>query len=578
MGISKSILFSVSAILLAGSAQAVDIVSVNFTDGAMTSASLVQGTYGIEPAANWNNTIGNQNNLTNDSGVATTVDVTTVRPNGNALWPDDYTNTVLYGGIRENLNEGTRSSATISDLNANFPDGYKVIAYLNGSSAMNAALVTDGTTTNYYKSLYTPSNFSGALTKTDDEDFNGNSSSVPVAQYAVFGSDVFPLTADSITLTMDALLGNAASLCGFQIVGAEPPTLPAGTVFYDDFENYSDLTGDGVTVPSTSDPFDWNDILNNPWTGRATDYWRPSGYGSIFARTNATTDGGTLDAPADSTGGVAAKVGFVNHGAESFQTLTVNTGIKFNINTNYTVSIRAKVKNKENNTASDATAVGQMNLSVGYYNVATSNYLPPSVESSTNLTATNWTDLSVTMNGARLSTNALGNDLVVRLSRGAFSNSTDYLSWVDYIRVDVSSPVDDWLASQGLTNVSWTADADGDGVDNFTEYATGGDPNDPGSTGFSGPSFIVDVGGGTNRFAYVTPRQVDYWANGVDYYLERTTDLVTGTWVRAGTWVVGTGIQAYSAEFDARTNYLGNIDVNDQQFLRLRVSHPGYNP
>ena len=573
MRTSKSILFSVSAILLAVSAQAVDIISVNFTDGAMTNAALVEGTYGVEPAANWNNTIGNQNNLTNDSGVATTVDVTANRPNWSALWPADYTNTVLYGGIRENLNEGTRSSATISDLNANFPDGYKVIAYLNGSSAMNAALVTDGTTTNYYKSLYTPGNFTGVLTETTDQDYDGTSASVPVAQYAVFGSDVSPLTADSITLTMDALLGNAASLCGFQIVGAEPPSLPEGTVFYDDFGNYTDA--DGKVGHTRVNPWSWDPVVNNVWDGTASKYYR-NNWGCIFGTTNATDV--KAQSPSDSTGGVGAKIGYVNHNPSYSEVLSVNTGIKYDINTNYTFKARAMVKNQYGVTTNDAIASGQINLISGYYNPVSSNFVSVKNEQVTNLTATGWTDIEFSSNGARIGTNAHGNNIILRLSRVSTTNTFDYLSWVDYIQVDASSPVDDWLASQGLTNASWTADADGDGIDNFTEFATGGDPNDPGSTGFSGPSFIVDVGGGTNRFAYVTPRQVDYWANGVDYYLERTTDLVHSNWVNAGTWVVGTGIQGYSPEFDARTNYLGNLDVNDQQFLRLRVTHSSYNP
>lgn len=564
-------LFTTGSLLIAVSAQAAEIVSVNFVTSSMTNISVISGTYGVEPAANWNNIISTTSNLTNDSGVATTVDVATVRPNGNAFWPAAYSNTVLYAGIRENLAAGTRSSATISDLNANFPTGYKVIAYLNGASTMTASLVTDGTTTNYYKTLWTPGNFTGALTETTDEDYDGTAASVPIAQYAVFGSDVTPLTDDSITLTMDALLSAAASLCGFQIVGVSPPALPEGAVFYDDFGNYTDA--DGKVAPTRSMPFDWSLVVDNVWDGTASTYVMDD-WGSYFGATNATDL--NAQSPADSTNGVALKVGYWSQPAYT-RVVTINTGIKYNINSNYTFKTRAKLKHEAGDTSGDAAAVGQINFISGYYNPVSSNFVSVKSENVTNLTATGWMDIEFSSNGARVGTNALGKAIILRMARQNFVNSSNYVSWVDYIQIDASSPVDDWLASQGLTNASWTADADGDGIDNFTEFATGGDPNDPGSTGYSGPSYITEVNG-TNRLAYVTPRQVDYWANGVDYYLERNTDLVNGTWVGAGTWVVGTGIQAYSPEFDARTNYLGNIGVNDQQFLRLRVTHPSYNP
>jgi len=106
------LLFAAVSILSAVSAQAVDIISVNFADGAMTSTALIMGTYGVEPAGNWNNVLGDTSSLINDSGSATMVDLDTTRPNGNALWPVDYTNTVLYAGIRENLSQSTHSSVT----------------------------------------------------------------------------------------------------------------------------------------------------------------------------------------------------------------------------------------------------------------------------------------------------------------------------------------------------------------------------------------------------------------------------------------------------------------------------------
>ena len=296
----------------------------------------------------------------------------------------------------------------------------------------------------------------------------------------------------------------------------------------------------------------------------------------IFGTTNATEV--KVQCPPDSTGGVGAKIGYVNHSPEYAELLTVNTGIKYDIHTNYTFKIRAMVKNQNGVTTNDAIATGQISLISGYYDTASGNFVSVKSENVTSLTATGWTEIDFSSNGARIGTSVLGNDMIIRLSRVGTTNTADYLSWVDYIQVDASDPWVDWAAEYGITNATRTGDADGDGIDNFTEFATGGDPTNAALTGLVGPSFIFDAGGGTNRFAYVTPRRADYWAVGVDYYLERNTDLILGSWVGAGTWIDGVGAGGFNADFDAVTNFLGNVADNDTQFLRLRVSHPSYNP
>lgn len=569
--------FIIALTAFVGSASAVDVISVNFTDGASPSAGTeITGTYGVESAGNWNNIAGPTSNLIDSNGVATTVSVSaTTRPNGNSTWPSDYSGTVLYAGIVEYLNQSPNSSATISGLNANFPDGYKIIVYLNGTSTLNAGQVSDGTTTYYYKTYYSPSNFDGTLTQTLDEEYvAGEGTSVPVAQYAVFGTEAVPLTADSITLTMDALLGGGASLCGFQIVGVEAISLPEGVVFYDDFSAYTD--GDGKVPPTRSNPWDWDLVLSSTWSGLASDYIR-SDWGSLFVSTN-NTGTPTFAVPADVTGGVAAKIGYsvmASGTNDYYEDLTINTGVGITSDTNYTVTIRAMIKSQSGDTTDDATAVGQLRLSCGYYNAEGTNFVSTGLLNVTTLSATEWTEMTVGLNGSAIPTNALDGTLIVRMDRGSFTNTTDYLTYVDYIQVDaeMSTPWTEWRDSYGLsgTDAEKTADADGDGFSNLAEWAVGGDPTDAADAGFKMNTLVAE-----GNFLVIYPRQTQYAANGLDYQLETTDDLVGGVWTNdsAATFnpaVLGVTTNGYTTGFDAVTNVVGAISSSEKQFIRLRI-------
>jgi hypothetical protein len=77
----------------------------------------------------------------------------------------------------------------------------------------------------------------------------------------------------------------------------------------------------------------------------------------------------------------------------------------------------------------------------------------------------------------------------------------------------------EWLTFGNLTATA-DGDADGDGVDNYSEYAFGTDPRDPKSK----TSFQSDVTGtGTNRvFAVTFRRRAGSW---VDYFIESSLDL-----------------------------------------------------
>ncbi len=337
----------------------------------------------------------------------------------------------------------------------------------------------------------------------------------------------------------------------------------AASLYSEDFYNLAHSEADGKVVPATEE--DMAVIAATPGT------WYKNAFGSFFAHSNA--DNAASRAPDDCEDGAGLRVGYWNHNTNYVRTATINTGVLYDMNTNYTISIRAKIFPKDGSVP-NGTEQGQIQLSTGYW--TGTNMVWVKGANFPELSATAWTTNSVVSNGARISTNAYGRPIIIRLTRKA-ANSANYFSWVDWVRIDGIDPYVDWATSEGLSSMERTADEDGDGVDNFTEWANGGNPADPGDTGLSTPGFIVDVSG-TNRFAFVTPRQVDYWPNGVDYYLESSDSLNSGNWANADSWVSGIDKEGFNADFDAVTNLVGNVESNDIRFLRLRVSHPDYNP
>ena len=108
-------------------------------------------------------------------------------------------------------------------------------------------------------------------------------------------------------------------------------------------------------------------------------------------------------------------------------------------------------------------------------------------------------------------------------------------------------------------------DLEPDGVNNWMEYAQGGNPTNS-DAAFILPTFEMAPGG--SGMDYVYRRRTDYAARGLDYAVEVTTNLVDGTWSTSGTLL--TGAEDLGTGFDAVTNRLPVAD-EPQQFLRLRV-------
>jgi hypothetical protein len=123
-------------------------------------------------------------------------------------------------------------------------------------------------------------------------------------------------------------------------------------------------------------------------------------------------------------------------------------------------------------------------------------------------------------------------------------------------------PYDLWAAAYGGTNLigSQTADYDGDGLANLYEYGTGGNPTNAMDHGIELEFTYVD---GVLRYIHVQ-RTSD---TNLAYYLETTSDLVTGTWSNTGYSVSGTNVTGDT--FDYVTNSIDD-DVNER-FIRMVI-------
>lgn len=240
--VCKSIVTGVTATLLsAGLTAPAAVLSVNLTPYTSDAANIDSDeTFGIASQGtvvggwfNFNRSGGDnlQGPLTTSSlpfsdGSATTVNLSLTAPNSWASgFNAAYADTPLNQGLDDYTTTAPATSFTLTNLAANFPNGYKVIVYVGGFNANTGASISDGTTTYYYRPLnppVAPVTFVQTTTTTAP----GGANVAPIAQYAVFGDPTL-LTNNSVTLTLNALFGGGAGLCGFQVVGVSAQELTA---------------------------------------------------------------------------------------------------------------------------------------------------------------------------------------------------------------------------------------------------------------------------------------------------------------------------------------------------------------
>ncbi|HEU5071226.1 MAG TPA: hypothetical protein VFV96_12540 [Verrucomicrobiae bacterium] len=215
------------AMICSASDASAAVISVNFMQYA---SQTVSGVYGVtnqdSVAAGWLNLnqVNNFNALPLANGTNSTVNLS----GGTPLWASGsaaYAGTPLGAGKATYVG-GSSPTITLANLNANFPFGCKVIVYFAGYLDNANALVTDGATTNYFRSASSTAEITNALaaglyptTQTTDLGSGNN----PLAQYAVFGNGAL-LTNDTVTISLTELAGSGAWIAGFQIVGAAADT------------------------------------------------------------------------------------------------------------------------------------------------------------------------------------------------------------------------------------------------------------------------------------------------------------------------------------------------------------------
>jgi hypothetical protein len=221
VGLSVFVGLALSAV----ATQADSIISVNLTDFATDVQQIdADESYGIAAEGsltdgwvNLNRTLAASDLLFAD-GSASTVSTTLTAPNSWGSFNAAYDDTPMRGGIDDYTGTVNPTSISFANLAANFPAGYKAIVYLTGFNGNTGASISDGTTTFFYQTDGSPA--PGAPVITTDTVDDGV---YPVAQYAVFGGDLSPLNADTITFTLDTLAGGGSGLGGVQLVAIPEP-------------------------------------------------------------------------------------------------------------------------------------------------------------------------------------------------------------------------------------------------------------------------------------------------------------------------------------------------------------------
>lgn len=126
------------------------------------------------------------------------------------------------------------------------------------------------------------------------------------------------------------------------------------------------------------------------------------------------------------------------------------------------------------------------------------------------------------------------------------------------LSADIDGMFGQWLVNYGITGQM--ADPDGDGVGNLHEFALGGNPTNPGSTGHA-----PELGTESNVFRYVYPRRAD---SGLNYALEATSNLLSNDW-KTGEHIELPVAGMLDADFESVTNELPVS--TSQMFLRLLI-------
>ena len=126
------------------------------------------------------------------------------------------------------------------------------------------------------------------------------------------------------------------------------------------------------------------------------------------------------------------------------------------------------------------------------------------------------------------------------------------------LEVELDGLFDQWTLNYGVSGAA--TDSDGDGLDNLSEFALGGNPADPAHKGN-----VPSIGKSGDGLLYVYPRRKN---SGLIYWLEGSTNLITGTWTNLSA-VEFPNPGNLNADFESVTNHVSTEE--DQSYIRLRV-------
>jgi hypothetical protein len=362
-------------------------------------------------------------------------------------------------------------------------------------------------------------------------------------------------------------------------------------LWYDDFSTRYNIGGSDKYFPPASPglgEISTNNVVYpwNTWYRRSNEQ-----YSTMFSTNGATAgNGNDLSPPSGSLSGTGMRAGYWYH--DQFSNFSeINTGVILSNDINYTISFRASLKHRID-PATNLVGSGSVQMSLGFWDttVASNNWNWFNAgKNFTNLTSDAWVTNAVTLYGGRMNLKAAGHPLVLRVTKKSPKNDTDFESWLDWIKIEGVDPWAEYAADEGISS-DRTADDDEDGVDNFTEWAVGGDPGDPNDTGLKGSALVQEIVNTNNVtnvvFTFIIPRQDEWYPNGINYNFEGNEDLAMGTaWTNVYPWEWQPVEQGgYSPEFDAVTNFFSgtnspaNVESNENYFIRLRVDHRSYNP
>jgi sialate O-acetylesterase len=215
-----------------------------------------------------------------------------------------------------------------------------------------------------------------------------------------------------------------------------------------------------------------------------------------------------------------------------------------------------------------------------------SNTLQVTFDSSDGLTtsdslAPDWFELEVSDGVYTAAAAVVSNNLVILSATGVDVPTAMRFAWSEIAQPNLRNsaglvasafraelgPFGLWTVEFGLSgsNALYTADPDGDVLDNLGEYALGGNPTNGSDRGYV-PIFGPLEENGTNWFEYVYARRRDAAARCLDYTVEATSNMVSAAWSTNN--ITETGAVAIDGDFEWVTN---RIPLYVQGFLHLMI-------